>query len=711
MHHGFLIDLIFRSMNFTRMKNILNGTGLIHGCDYNPEQWEDIPDIWEEDYRLMRQAGINGVALGIFAWSRLEPVEGQYDFDWMAKILDRLHETGVSVWLATPSGAKPNWLGLKYPEVRRCQANGQRDLQASRHNHCPSSPVYRAKVAAINGELSKRFGRHPAVSLWHISNEYNGDCHCPLCLAAFHRWLEKKYGTVDAMNRAWWSRFWSHTYDGFDQVTCIDGSVSGLAVDWKRFVSDQTVDFMEAEVAAVREHSDLPVTTNVMGFFEGLDSARIARVCDVVGWDCYPDWHGDLRVNEQQKTHRPFDGMEGDALVASEVAFLHDLHRGLKDGQPWLLMESTPSNIIWRPASRLKEPGVNRLAGLQAVAHGADAVAYFQWRAGLGSCEAFHGSVVGHAGQGDTRVFREVSELSRNLSALAPLAGARVSSQAALIYDWEVRWHWEIHKHSRNADKDYPGTCVQHYRPLWRRSVGCDVIGGESSLDAYRLVIAPALYMLRPGQAEQLAAFVERGGTLLCTAPTGVVDAHDLAFSSGRPGPLRRLFGVWAEEMEALSETGIGIEPVAGDPLGLGCQRGESLCELLHAEDCEVLATCAETWYAGRPILTRRRHGAGWAYYLGTRGTPALLDALIPALAAEAGIRPPLTDLPSPVTSHSRADHRFYFNWGREARKVVLPEPGKDLLAASGEPVSEILLPAWGAAVIAPSGGASVKRE
>ncbi len=681
------------------MPNILGGHGLIHGCDYNPEQWEDVPGIWDEDLRLMRLAGINGVALGIFSWSRLESADGVYDLDWMATILDRLHQTGVSVWLATPSGAKPNWLALAQPEVRRCRADGQREAQQNRHNHCLTSPIYRRKVAAINGRLAQRFGQHPAVTLWHISNEYSGCCYCPLCYAAFHAWLERKYGNVAAMNRAWWSRFWSHNYDRFDQVTCIDQTVSGLHVDWKRFVCDQTADFMAAEVAALRPHSDRPVTTNLMGFHEELDPARMAAVCDVIGWDAYPDWHGRTRCSNNADMLRPAFGLADDALVASETAFLHDLNRGLKDGQPWLLMESSPSSINWRQVSHLKEPGVNRLAGLQAVAHGADAVAYFQWRKSRGSAEAFHGAVVDHVGHEHTRVFREVAGLSQDLALLAPLAGTRVRNQAALLYDWEVRWHQDLWKHSRNADKDYPGTCLQHYLPLWRRSIGCDVIGANIPFGQRRLLIAPVLYMLRPGMAERLTAFVAAGGILLCTAPCGVVDHYDLAFSGGQPGPLRGLLGVWAEETEACDDGAITLEPAPADPLRLGTQAGGGICELLHAEDCEVLATYAGTWYAGRPALTRRKHGAGWAYYLGTRGAPALIDTLIERLAEQANLQPVLAGLPAPLTAHRRNDAVFLFNWGRIAQRVRLPEPMRDLLYP-GAATTKLDLPAWGASVL-----------
>ncbi|MBF0246387.1 MAG: beta-galactosidase trimerization domain-containing protein, partial [Planctomycetes bacterium] len=455
-----------------------------------------------------------------------------------------------------------------------------------------------------------------------------------------------------------------------------------------------------AEVAALRPFSNLPVTTNLMGFYEELDSRRLAKVCDCIGWDAYPDWHGSTSCSNGAM--RSFDGLEGDTLVASELAFLHDLHRGLKEGQPWLLMESTPSNINWRKLSHLKEPGVNRLAGLQAVAHGADSVAYFQWRKGRGGCESFHGAVVDHVGHGETRTFREVAALSRDLAILAPLAGTRVSAEAAIIYDWEVRWQQEQWKHARNTDKDYPGTCVQHYRPLWRRSLACDVIGPDADLTRYRLLVAPALYAVHPGVADRLEAFVSGGGLLLATAPCGVVDDNDLAFTNGRPGPLRQLFGVWAEEMDVAEDGAVTLVPATGDPLCLGPQKGGGICELLHAENCEVLANYEGTWYAGRPALTRRRHGKGWAYYLATRGAPALLDILLAHLADEAGLAPALSGLPSPVTAQVRAEHLFLFNWGREVRRAVLPRPMLSVLQG-GAPLREVDLGPWDVAVLRPS--------
>ena len=300
----------------TRSYLFPNFPHFLHGGDYNPDQWLDWPEIIDEDFRLMPLAGCNAFSVGIFAWASLEPEEGVYSMDWLGEILDRLHANGHKAFLATPSGGKPNWLAHAYPEVRRVDKNGNRDPQKGRHNHCPTSPIYRQKVAAINGELARRFGNHPAVLAWHISNEYSGECYCDLCIAAFQHWLQDRYGDLETLNKAWWSKFWSHTYTDWSQIHPINGGVlDGLKLDWRRFVSHQTCDFMEAEIAAVRAAgSDLPVTTNFMGRYRELDYHRLSRSLDFIANDAYPLFQ-----------HQP--GMMDEVV---SFAFIHELMRSLK---------------------------------------------------------------------------------------------------------------------------------------------------------------------------------------------------------------------------------------------------------------------------------------------------------------------------------------------------------------------------------------------
>ncbi|MFN2284425.1 MAG: beta-galactosidase, partial [Anaerolineae bacterium] len=298
----------------------------LHGGDYNPDQWP--AEVWEEDMRLMKLAHCNAMSVDIFAWARLEPAEGQFDFDWLDRVMDMIAKNGGVAVLATPSGARPAWLARTYPEVLRVRADRQRNLFGGRHNHCLTSPVYREKVRIINSKLAERYADHPALAVWHLSNEYSGDCHCDMCRAAFVEWLKAKYETLDALNRAWWTAFWSHTYTAWDLIEppspIGEMSVHGLNLDWKRFVTDQTTDFMRHEIAALREFTpDIPVTTNMMGTFPGLNYWKMAPYLDVISWDSYPMWHKD-----------------DDVALASDVAFVHDINRCLKGGKPFMLMES-----------------------------------------------------------------------------------------------------------------------------------------------------------------------------------------------------------------------------------------------------------------------------------------------------------------------------------------------------------------------------------
>jgi beta-galactosidase len=630
---------------------------MLHGGDYNPDQWP--ADVWAEDMRLMRLAHCNAMSVGIFAWAKLEPAEGEYDFAWLDRVMDLLAQNGAYAVLATPSGARPAWMAAKYPEVLRVRPDRGRNLFGRRHNHCLTSPVYREKVRAINRKLAERYRDHPALLVWHISNEYGGECHCALCRGAFREWLRSKYADLDALNAAWWTAFWSHTYTDWSQIEppspIGEVSVHGLNLDWKRFVTDQTTDFMMNEIGALREFTpDVPVTTNMMGTYRGLNYWRLAPHLDVISWDSYPTWHsGD------------------DVALAASVAFLHDLNRSLKGGKPFMLMESVPSATNWMPRAKRKRPGMHALSSLQAVAHGSDTVQYFQWRKSRGSAEKFHGAVVDHVGHEHTRVFRDVADLGCKLERLDAVVGTTVRADVAIIYDWENVWAMDDAQGPRRGDKGCLADCKAHYRAFWRRGVPVDVIDMEQQLSPYKLVVAPMLYMVRPGVVERIEAFVAQGGTLVTTYWSGIVDENDLTFLGGFPGPLRRVLGIWAEEIDALYDGDRNfVVPLPGNALGLsGEYVARELCDLIHAETATVLATYGDDFYAGRPALTVNHIGEGRAYYLASRNDQAFLDEFYGVLIDETGVRRALIGaLPEGVSAQVRTDGERSFVFAMNIR-------------------------------------------
>ncbi len=633
-----------------------------HGGDYNPEQWSE--EIWREDMRLAKLARVNALSVGIFAWAALEPSEGRFEFGWLDRVFELAKENGIFIVLATPSGGKPAWLSERYPEARRVLKDGRREPHGFRHNHCYTSPAYRGKVRIINEKLSERYGRDPALVLWHISNEYSGDCRCELCRAAFHAWLKARYGTIEALNQAWWSAFWGHTLSDFSQVEFDDWSMSASILDYKRFVTAQTASFMRSEIAAVRKHSpDVPVTTNLMGLFPGLDYAALVRDVDVVSWDSYPAWKND----------------DDDWKVASDVSMMHDQNRSFKK-QPFLLMESAPGTQQWQSVPKLRRPGVQLLEAMQAVAHGSDSVQYFQWRKGRGGCEKFHGAVVDHVGHEHTRVFGEIAEIGRALALLEPVLGARNAAEVALIYDWENAWGIEQMSGFNNQAKNYDATCRAHYRQLWQRGITVDVVDSIAELSSYRLVIAPMLYLLRPGVAERLGEYVRSGGTLVTTYLTGIVNETDLCFTGGMPGPLRALLGIWVEDIDGLyTDESVSIVPEPENELGLsGEYQARDFCSIVHAEGAEVLARFTTDFHAGKPALTKHRFGAGAAYFVASRNDERFLSDVQHALAQKLALRRAFPgDLPQGVTAQARANEGrefvFLLNATRREQRLNVP--------------------------------------
>jgi len=672
---------------------------LLHGGDYNPDQWIRTPEVIEEDFRLMQAAGCNTFTVGVFAWALLEPEEGRYDFAFLDGIMDRMAAAGHNVILATPTGARPFWMGEKYEEVRRVGRDGRRDILRGRHNHCWTSPVFREKARAIGTALARRYAGHAALKMWHLSNEYNGECFCPLCLEAFRTWLRGRYESLDALNAAWWTNFWAHRITAWEQIDPRDDTLDGLALDWRRFVSWQAIDFYQWEAQAVREHAPgVPVLTNLMGFYDGIDYHALAPHLDIVADDSYPLLKG------------PDPDL---AWHASQTGMRFDMLRCLKgEPRPWFLMESCVDGCTVWSSIKLKDPGLHHLEMFQALAHGAEGTLYFQWRKGRGGREKYHGSVIGHTHAEETRVFREVQALSAREERIAEVIGSLNRAEVAMIVDWESRWAYQA-----SAGVPDPHGVVAHaggqYLPFWRRGVTVDVISSAHDFSGYRLLVVPRLYLLQPGVAARIRAFVGGGGSVVLTALTGMVNETNLCWNDGCPGDgLEELAGVWMEEVD-VQEFGEAQQVAAaeGNALGLsGSWLAGKVCAVLRPRTAAALLHYAGGWKAGAPAATVRETGAGRVYFLGVDVTDALGENFYEAIIRREGLRAFTADgaaLPRGVTAQRRvkdgAAYWFLLNFSREARLVPVAETAVDV-ETGAEAGSLLALSPWEARVLRVSG-------
>ena len=624
-----------------------------HGGDYNPEQWP--PETVDEDVRLMQECSFRVATVGVFSWVSLQPGEDRFTFEWLDTVFDKLRAAGRYVCLATPTAAQPAWMSRAYPDVLRGDPDGTRRHHGRRVNYCPNSPNYRRFATQIASRLAQRYASHPALIAWHVSNEYGGQCYCETCAIAFREWLKARYSSLEELNQKWWTAFWSHTYTDWSEIDppYSDGETltAGLTLDYKRFQSDSMLQCFCAERDAIRQYSkDVPITTNMMGTYAHLDYRAWAPELDVIAYDCYP-WP---------------------SADPGDIAFLHDLNRGLKDGRPYLLMEQTPSSQNWQPVNALKPPGVLRLWSYLAVAHGADSVMYFQWRRGRGGSEKFHGAVVEHARRSDTRVFREVAQLGAELEHFGNACpGATTPARVGIVFDWNNWWAIE------NAvgpiqDKQYLETVRRYYRALWRRNVSVDVIFSDSDFSRYDVVIAPMLHMVKHGVAERVSKLLEHGGSFVTTVFSGVVDETDLAFD-GYPGPLRPLLGIWIEEIDALY-------PGETKRFLMSDGSGEYTCsrwyERVRVESASVVATFAEGFDSSvEPAVTRN----GNAYYIATDPSDEFLDDFFAPILARYDIHPPV-ETPRGVEVAVRGDLVFLLNHTIESVTVEVPWAARDLL-------------------------------
>ncbi|WP_391570741.1 beta-galactosidase [Cohnella sp.] len=628
---------------------------IVYGGDYNPEQWPR--EIRDQDMRLFKLADIDIVTLNVFSWALNQPDEQTYRFEWLDEVMDELHRNGVAVCLGTSTAAHPAWMALKYPDVLTVDPEGRKKKFGRRHNSCPNSPTFRKYSALMAGKLAERYKNHPALLLWHVNNEYGWRCYCDNCERAFRLWLEKRYGTLDALNDAWYTRFWGHTFYSWEEIVLpsllsehIDAAnpdktaFQGISLDYARFASDSLLECYMLERDAIKAViPDAVVTTNFQGngAYKPLDYFKWAKEIDVIALDSYP-------TND---------------MPMSQIAMRHDLMRGLKNGDPFLLMEQSPSVLNWKDVNPLKRPGVMRLWSYQSIARGAESIMFFQMRRNAGAFEKFHGAIIDHAGHEHTRVFREVAELGGELKRLGDtLLDARTTSRAAIVFDWDNWWALEYSSGPTVALK-YLDQIQRYYDAFYDRNIPVDLIGVNSDLSAYHLVLAPVLYMVKPGYAAKLENYVRGGGTFVTTFFSGIVGESDLVALGGYPGELRKLLGLWAEELDALfpdQHNSIVVKESLGSVSGsYSCGL---LCDLIHSEGAEVLAEYGDDFYRGRPALTRNRFGQGEAWYIASSPEQRFLSDFVAELCRRKGIKP-LLDTPRGVEATQRvnANGRFTF--------------------------------------------------
>ena len=627
--------------------------GILHGSDYNPDQWLDRPDILEKDIELMKKAKMTSMSLGIFSWSAYEPTEGEFHMDWLKDIMDKLYENGIYTILATPSGARPAWLDEKYPECMRVGADDHRAHHGVRHNHCMSSPKFREKTGIIINKIIDTVGKHPGLAMWHLSNEFGGECFCPLCKKKFQDYLANKFDNdINKLNKAWWTGFWSHTYNDFSQIEppYLNGefSVMGLNLEWKRFTTWNTTDYMKSEIDIIRKRTpNIPITTNFMQLFPGLDYRVMAKELDVISWDSYPIFHNNYETMADTMAHNSFD---------------HAVMRSLKKNQPFMLMECAPGLVNWHEYNKLKRPGVHKLFSAQAVACGTDTVQYFQWRKSRGSFEQYHGAVVDHLGTDDTRIFKEVAEVGAMLDSLSNVKGTIVKPKAALIFDWDNMWAIDNMRGLSDKTKNYAKTCIQIYHEFLKLGIDMNVVASDDNLDDYNVVIAPMLYMLRPGASDNLKAFVKRGGQLMATYLTGYVDDNTLCYLGGFPGDgLSELFGVISEEIDTYYDSDENSATFTDGHKAII----HDYAEILRVSDTDILAKYDKDFYAGTPAITCKNFGKGKAYYVGARIDMDSMSGLFKTMLKETNTT--YLTLPAGIEYHKREDEsgkaiEFYLN-------------------------------------------------
>ncbi len=626
--------------------------GLLYGGDYNPEQWPR--EVWDLDIELMQKAGVNCVSLGIFSWALLQPAEDRWDFEWLDDIVERLHRGGISIDLATATASQPPWLSVAYPDVLPVDEYGRRVNYGSRQSYCPNNPDLRRLSGALARRMAERYGKHPALILWHVNNEYachTDACYCNTCRDEFQSWLKNRYGSIGALNDSWGTRFWSQSYGDFSQIPAPKVSSAqrnpAHVLDYRRFMSHSLLECYLNERAVLKEITpEIPVTTNFMMRFKPVDYFAWSPHVDVISWDSYPD-----PDSHYDPAHNALD---------------HDIMRGLGNGAPFILMEQASSQVNWRKINQVKPPGMMERFSYQALAHGADAIMFFQWRQSLRGAEKWHSAMVDHSGRDDSRTFTEISRLGRRLIDLAGLSGSRSHNRAAIVFDYQSWWSAE-YEPGPSTELRYLDAIDRIYRGFRELHIPVDIISVDGDFSAYPAIAAPLLHMVSPEAAQRIREYCQAGGHFLAGPWSGMVDPGDGVYPGGYPGGFADFCGMHFTEFCPLPE---------GKMLGITAEgrtfSASRWFEPLTADGARVLAEISEGPFAGRGALTVNPVGSGEFWYSGCLGEADWNRYLVSIFCTAAGVESIVSDVAGTESGQKKGDVEVLLRRGPDTEYLFL---------------------------------------
>ena len=589
----------------------------LYGGDYNPEQWPE--DTWANDIQVFKQAHLNSATINVFSWALLEQREGEYDFSKLDKIVKELSDANFDIVLATATAAMPAWMFKKYPDVARVDYQGRRHVFGQRHNFCSNSKNYQVLASKLVKKIVSRYYKNPHIKVWHVNNEYGGNCYCDNCQNAFRDWLKYKYKNLETLNKAWNMNVWGHRIYDWDEIVVpnelgdawgAEGTetiVSALSLDYLRFQSESLLKLFKMEKAIIKKYDPVAlVTTNFHALPNKLlDYQKWAKEQDIISYDSYPSYN----------------------MPTYQSAFLYDLMRSLKH-QPFMLMESTPAQVNWQPYSPLKRPGQMAATELQAVAHGADTVQFFQLKQAIGGSEKFHSAVISHSQRTDTRVFKEVTELGEKLEKTgSTILGSKTKAKVGIVFDWNNFWSYE-YIDGITQDLDYVESILDYYKQFYKRNIPTDIISVDDDFSQYDLVVAPVLYMIKSGLAEKIDQYVKKGGNFVASYLSGIVNENDSVYLGGYPGPLKDVLGIWVEESDAV---------IPGQKITVSLDnnnyQANLICDLLHLEGAHALGNYNSEFYKETLAVSENKWGKGTSWYIGTQldeaGLSKIFDHLI----------------------------------------------------------------------------------